>query len=184
MAKLFGSELPAKRETSGAVAGSTNKKVLISRFDRETISGFVNPATWLQQTGLELLTTEGAVALVPYKDVKVVSFVRDFEQGETRRELRTFASRPKFEGLWVRLRLRDGDWMDGVMPNDLLTVESVGYSMIPPDPDSQNQRVFVPRAAISEIRVLGVVGGAPRKPVPHRKHVPPENQLRMFGEPE
>ena len=171
-----------KRETPLALAGSTNKKVLISRFERETISGFVNPATWLQPAGLELLTTEGAVALVPYGEIKVVSFVRDFDQEAARRELRTFGSRPKFEGLWVRLRLRDGDWMDGVMPNDLLAVESEGYSMIPPDPDSQNQRLFVPRAAISEIRVLGVVGGAKRRRTPRGKPGREEKQLRMFDE--
>jgi len=177
---LFGNELLTKRETSRTLAGSTNKKVLISRFERETMSGFINPATWLQPAGLELLTTEGAVALVPYAEIKVVNFVRDFEPAGTRRELRTFGSRPKFEGLWVRLRLRDGDWMDGVMSNDLLALESEGYSMIPPDPDSQNQRVFVPKSAISEMRVLGVVGGAPRKPAPRKKPGPPENQLRIF----
>ncbi len=164
------------------MAGSTNKKVLISRFERGTIPGFINPATWLQPAGLELLTTEGAVALVPYGEIKVVSFVRDFDSAGTGRELRTFGSRPKFEGLWVRLRLRDGDWMDGVMPNDLLALESEGYSMIPPGPDAQNQRLFVPRAAISEIRVLGVVGGAQGRRTPRRKPGPEDKQLRMFGE--
>ena len=64
------------------------------------------------------------------------------------------------------------------MPNNLLQWESQGFSMIPPDPNLQNQRVYVPRAAVEEIRVLGVVGGASRKG--RRKPGPGSGQLEMF----
>src|ERR1700720_900314 len=72
---------------------STNKKVLVSRFDREVLSGFVNPQTYLQADGVELLTQEGMIAVVPYADVKLVCFVRDFQDGEPRKELRLFTTR-------------------------------------------------------------------------------------------
>lgn len=161
------------------MAGSTNKKVLIARFDRETLSGFVNPRTWQQAEGIELLTATGTVSLVPYSEIKTVYFGRDFEQGEPRSELRVFNSRPKHEGVWVRLRLRNGETLDGVMPNNLLQWESQGFSMIPPDPNLQNQRVYVPRAAVEEIRVLGVVGNSTRKGPP-RKPRADSGQLEMF----
>lgn len=153
------------------MAGSTNKKVLVARFDRDTLAGFVNPQTYLQQDGIELLTILGTVIVVPYAEVKTVSFVKDFEQGDPRKEIRQFATRPKMEGLWVRLRFRDGDAMDGLLPNNLLQLEPAGFTVVPPDPGFQNHRVFIPKAALSEVQVLGVVGspltkGKKAKPVP------------------
>jgi hypothetical protein len=156
---------------------STNKKVLVLRFDRETLPGFVSPQTWLQADGLELLSTSGSVATIPYGEVRFVCFVRDFDQGEPRRELRTFTTRPKTTGLWLRLHFRDGEIMDGIMSNNLLQIEPQGFSFIPPDPGYQNQKVFVPRAALAGIQVLGVVGS----PLKTRRAQPtPKEQLEMF----
>lgn len=156
---------------------STNKKVLVLRFDRETLAGFVSPQSWLQPHGVELLSASGSVAVIPYDDVRFVCFVRDFDQGEPRRELRTFSSRPKTTGLWLRLQFRDGETMDGVMSNNLLQMEPQGFTFIPPDPGYQNQKVFVPRAALASIQVLGVVGS----PLKSRRERPvPREQLEMF----
>lgn len=156
---------------------STNKKVLVARFDREPLSGFVNPQSYLLADGLELLTQGGSLSLIPYNEVKLVCFVRDFQQGEPRKELRLFTTRPKMEGLWIRMRFRDGDAMDGVLANNLLQLDSNGFYVIPPDPGFQNQRIFVPKAALSAIQVLGVVGS----PLRARKPKPPtKEQLEMF----
>ncbi|HTS49149.1 MAG TPA: hypothetical protein VMH05_14460 [Bryobacteraceae bacterium] len=159
------------------MAVSTTKKVLVTRFDREPLAGFVNPQSYLQAEGLELLSQGGAVSVVPYLDIKLVCFVRDFQQGEPRKELRLFTTRPKMEGLWVRMRFRDGDVMDGMLSNNLLQMDSYGLSVVPPDPGFQNQRIFVPKAALSTVQVLGVVGSPLRirKPKPAAKE-----QLEMF----
>jgi len=159
---------------------STNKKVLVARFDREALSGFVNPQSYLLADGLELLTQEGTVSIIPYADIKLVCFVRDFQQGEPRKELRLFTTRPKMEGLWIRLRFRGGDPMDGRLANKLLQLDPQGFSVIPPDPGFQNQRIFVPRAALSAIQVLGVVGSPLRvkKPKP-----PAKEQIELFDKP-
>ena len=163
------------------MAGSTNKKVLVSRFDREPLSGFVNPQSYLLAEGLELLSQEGSVTVVPYQEVKLVCFVRDFEQGEPRKELRLFTTRPKMEGLWIRMRFRDGDAMDGLLSNNLLQLEAHGFSVIPPDPGFQNQRVFIPKAALTGVQVLGVIGSPLRfgktKPIP-------KEQIELFEKPE
>ena len=42
------------------MAGSTTKKVLIRRFDREALTGFVNAQSYLQPAGVELLSPSGA----------------------------------------------------------------------------------------------------------------------------
>ncbi|HYL38322.1 MAG TPA: hypothetical protein VEV17_20560 [Bryobacteraceae bacterium] len=163
------------------MAVSTNKRVLITRFDREALSGFVNPQTYLLADGLELLSQNGSVNIVPYAEIKLVCFVRDFQQGEPRKELRLFGTRPKMEGLWIRMRFRDGDMMDGMLSNNLLQLDSVGFSVVPPDPGFQNQRIFVPKTALSGVQVLGVVGS----PLRMRKPKPvPKEQLEMFDKPE
>jgi hypothetical protein len=160
------------------LAVSTTKKVLVTRFDRETLSGFVNPQSYLLDGGLELLSPGGELSLLPYTEIKFVCFVRDFQQGEPRKELRLFTTRPKMEGLWIRMQFRDGDSMDGLLANNLLQLESQGFSVIPPDPGFQNQRIFVPKAALLGVQVLGIVGSPLRKvakPKPTSKE-----QLDMF----
>ena len=80
----------------------------------------------------------------------------------------------------MRLLFRDGDSMEGMLPNNMMLVEPAGFSIIPPDPTFQNQRIFVPRAALREVQVLGVVG-SPLKRRPAKKSAG-EGQLEMFGE--
>ena len=159
------------------MAASTTKKAVVHRFEKEPLAGYVNPVSYLQPTGVELLTTEGKISAVAWDDVKTVAFVRDFSQGEPDR--RVFNTRPKMEGLWVSFRFRDGDVMEGVMPNNLLQLEHYGFTVIPPDPYSNSQRVFVPRVAVRSVEVLGVVGS----PLRRRKAKPaPKEQIELFEE--
>ncbi|MCX6638404.1 MAG: hypothetical protein NT090_25400 [Acidobacteria bacterium] len=148
------------------MAGSTSKKVVISRFDRESVSGFVNPQDYLLTEGVEVLTPLGARAVIPYLEIKTVCFVRDFEESENLRERRLFNSRPKMEGLWVRMSFRDGEVMDGLLANNLLAVDAYGFTVTPPDPSSRHQKVFVPRTALREFAVVGVVGSPLRRQKP------------------
>lgn len=159
------------------MSGSTTKKVLVSRFDRESIAGFVNPQTYLRTDGVEILVKGGSVALLPYADVKAVCFVKDFG-GEGGAEKRIFTTRPKTEGLWVRMKFRDGEEMDGLLANNLLQIDPHGFTVTPPDPSSRNQRLFVPRTALQEFLVLGVVGSPLRRA---RKAKPaPQDQIKLF----
>lgn len=160
------------------MAGSTTKKAIIRRFDREPLSGYVNPASYLQVTGVELLSERGQVAIVPYDEIKTISFVREFDSG-VEAERRVFNTRPKMAGLWMSFQFRDGEILEGVMPNNLLTVEPQGFTVIPPDPFSNQQRVFIPRTAVRAAEVLGVVGS----PLKRRKpKVPPKEQISLFDE--
>ncbi len=136
------------------------------RFDREAIAGFVSPQAWLAAAGIEILTPAGAIVSVPYSDVKVACFVREFDGTGWNAERRLFVSRPKTEGLWVRALFRDNDYVEGILPNDLLQFEPQGYLLAPPDASSNNQRVFLPRTALKELKVMGVVGSPARKTKP------------------
>ena len=161
------------------MAGSTTKKVLIRRFDREPLTGFVNSQTYLQPGGVELLTPSGTLSMVPYSDIKVVCFVKDFDSVESGQEKKVFNTRPKTDGLWARMHLRDGEILDGILSNNLLLLTPEGFTVTPPDAYSNNQKLFVPRAALSLFNVLGVVGS----PLTRRKPKPtPEGQIGLFEE--
>jgi hypothetical protein len=159
------------------LAGSTAKKVILRRRDREPLAGYVNPITFQQPGGVELLSAQGNVSIVPYDEIESVAFVRDFDGEEPGRSL--FYTRPKMEGLWIRLQFRGGELLEGVIPNNLLQVERYGLTVIPPDPNGNTQRVFVPRAALRSAEVLGVVGSPLR-----RKRAKPasKEQARLFEE--
>ena len=145
------------------MALASNKKVLVARFERESLQGFVQMPAGLEGDGVELLRPEGSLVRVPFFETKLVCFVRDFEAGETWQDHRAFATRPKTAGLWVRFRLRDGDWLEGILPNNLLHIEAAGFSAVPADPSFQNQRIFVPRLALAGVEVLGVIGSSARR---------------------
>ena len=159
------------------MAGSTSKKVRISRFDREPILGYVNPQTYLRPAGVEIITKDGNLSVVPYEEVKCVQFVRDFEPPEPSAERKVFNTRPKMDGLWVRARFRDGEVIDGILTNNLLALESAGFTIVPPDPYSNNQRLFLPRTALAELQVLGVVGSPLRRP---KAKAVPKEQIGLF----
>jgi hypothetical protein len=158
------------------VAGSTAKKVIVRRFDRESVSGFVNPFSYLQPGFVEILKPDGVIASLPYTEVRSVAFVKDFEDGSEAR--RVFLTRPKLEGLWVRMVFRDGEVMDGILPNNLLAWDVAGFTVTPPEPDGNHQKVFVPREAVRSVQVLGVVGSPLRGK--KKKSDPAENQPSLF----
>src|SRR5271165_5643858 len=159
----------------GIVSSSTTKKVVVRRFDRENLTGFINPFSYLQPLAIELLKPDGSLVQLPYEEVKSICFVQDFEAEAESRKI--FLTRPKLEGLWVRMSFRDGEVLDGILPNNLLAWDIAGYMVTPPESDANNQRVFVPRQALKSIQVLGVVGSPLRA---KRKKAPAPDQPTLF----
>ena len=135
---------------------TTHKKVIVRKMDRDSVNGYVG-AAFISDGKLELMNTAGNVVAIELHEVKGVYFVREFGDSETLTR-KTFTSRPRVEGLWVRLRFRDNEIIEGMMPNDLLHEGTDGFFIIPPDTRSNTQRIFVPRPALAEMTVIGVIG--------------------------
>jgi hypothetical protein len=142
------------------------------------LSGFVNPLTYLSPTGVELLNLSGTVSIVPYEEIKRVHFVKEFNASGKAPERSAFLTRPKLDGLWVRLLFKDGEALEGVLPNNLLQLESYGFTIVPPDYSYNNQRIFIPKPALADLQVLGVVGSPLRQARP--KHRNAKDQIRLF----
>jgi len=155
---------------------STHKKVIVRKMDRDSVSGYVS-AQFVNEGKLELLNTSGNVVGIDLREIKGVYFVREFGDSESLVR-KTFASRPRSEGLWVRLRFKDNEVLEGLMPADLTHTMPEGFLINPPDQRSNTQRIFVPRTALESLTVLAVIGGT-RRP---RRGLEDQRQVPMFEE--
>lgn len=157
---------------------STHKKVIVRKIGRDSLKGYVSPA-FIVEGKLELLNQSGKVVLIDLAEIKSIDFVRDFAEPANAGR-KTFTTRPRTEGLWVRLRFTDNDVLEGMMPNDLMQLSRDGYLITPPDTRGNVQRVFVPKAALDEMNVLAVIG----RPESRRKPAAAEDlrQERLFTE--
>ena len=156
---------------------STHKKVIVRKLNRDSLAGYV-ATNFISDAKVELLNTEGNVVWIDLAEIKGVYFVRELSDSEAILR-KTFITRPRAEGLWVRLRFRDNEVMEGLMPNDLAQAGSAGFLVNPPDTQSNTQRIFIPRSALTELKVLGVIGGQPRRRKPASSD---ERQQEMFQE--
>ena len=159
------------------MSNSTTKKVYVRRLDHQLLAGYVAPQTYLRPEGIELIDRSAQVTTIPYERIKAIYFVREFE-GDPEADKKVFASRPKLDGLWIRLKFRDGELLEGVLPNNLLLMSEHGLTLTPPEANSNTHRVFVPRAALEDLKVLGVIGS----PVHARRKrkEPSKDQMDLF----
>jgi hypothetical protein len=155
---------------------STHKKVIVRKMDRDSVSGYVAPSQFVQDGKLELLNTSGTVIAIDLREIKGVYFVREFGDSESLTR-KTFTTRPRSEGLWVRLRFKDNEILEGLMPADLTQAMPEGFLVNPPDQRSNTQRIFVPRTALESLTVLAVIGATRRQ-----RRGADQRQVPMFEE--
>jgi hypothetical protein len=148
------------------MAGS-RKKVVVRKEDQTVQAGYL-PASGVvnRATGdVELLDVSGRLLAVPLREIRYVAYVRDFNLDDPvmpeRLTRKTFLARPRTEGLWVRVSFRDGEVLEGLAGLDVSLMDDAmtdsGIYLLPPDVRSNTQRLFVPRAAMAGVVVLGVV---------------------------
>jgi hypothetical protein len=79
----------------------------------------------------------------------------------------------------VRLKFKDSEVLEGMMPNDLSLNTAEGFLISPPDLRANTQRIFVPRTSLESITVLAVIGSTRRR----KRGMPSDTrQVPMFGE--
>lgn len=142
---------------------STRKKVVIRKLDKDLVKGYLDPEAFLTPGGVEMLDLEGRLLNVPLEQIKGVYFVRDFEGHRERSERKVFLSRPRMNGLWVRMTFKDAEVLDGLISENLLAHESHGYFVSLPDVYSNNLKIYIPRSALSGLEVLGVINNGSRR---------------------
>jgi hypothetical protein len=168
---------------------STRKKVVIRKLDKDLVKGYLDPEAFLTPTGIEMLDLEGRLLNLPLEQIKGVYFVRDFEGHRERPERKVFLSRPRMNGLWVRMTFKDAEVLDGLISENLLTHESHGFFVSLPDVYSNNLKIYIPRSALTGLEVLGVINNGARRAYQQARHVrakPADTtaQIRLFPTPE
>jgi hypothetical protein len=168
---------------------SARKKVIVRKFSRDWLAGYVAPANFSADfafdSRIEILDLFGKVVTLPLDEVKWLCFVRDFNSGETdnpERLLRkSFAGRPRNEGLWLRLCLRDEERIEGIASNDISLLDPIGIFIIPPDIRSNTQRIYIPRMSIAELEIVATISPALRRKKPPSTEPATARQEDLFS---
>jgi hypothetical protein len=154
---------------------SSRKKAIARKFTRDWVAGYLSfdgssPRSFIKNGELEILELDGKVISIGLPAIKWVCFVRDFNSGEPanpeRLVRKTYAGRPRTEGLFLRARLTDGDLIEGIAANDLSLLSAEGILLTPPDIRSNTQRLWIPSSSLAELEVVAVIGAAKKKAVP------------------
>ncbi len=160
---------------------SSRKKAIFRKFSRDWVAGYVPLQGFVHEGQVEMLDLDGKVVALDAADLKWICYVRDFNSGELNNPERlvrkTFAGRPRGDGLFVRARIKDGDMIEGLAANDVTLVSSEGVFLTPPDLRSNTQRLWIPRSSLEELEVVAVIGAAKRK-VPEKTR--DEQQEELF----
>jgi hypothetical protein len=170
---------------------SAQKKVIVRQFEAGLAWGYLPQTHLLDTSGVSLMDIDGRIKCLYFNDIKTIAYVKDFNLDDTqdpeRLGRRAFATRPKGDGLWLRLILRDGDTMEGLSSVDIGWLDSLiddrGLFLTPPDARSNTQRLFIPRPAIASLEVLGLIMAPARralakKPAP----TPSTDQPGLFND--
>jgi hypothetical protein len=172
----------------------SRKKVILRRLDNTHLPGYLPAGGFLTREptpALEFLDLAGRILPIPLAEVKLVSYVRDFNLDDPvnpeRLTRTTFLSRPRNEGLWLRITFAAGDQLEGLAPLDATLldalVDDAGLFLTPPglsgpgDTRTNTQRVFVPRPAIAALQLLSVITTPSRAP---RTTKPTDPQPLLF----
>ena len=169
---------------------SAHKKVIVRRIrpggQTDILAGYLALSGFVRNRALDLLDLSGHVIPLELNNIKLISYVRDFNLSDTtnpeRLLRRTFLARPRAEGLWLRLTFPSGELLEGLAPIDLTllddAVNDAGLFLIPPDTRSNTQRIYVPRTSIADLALIAVITTpSKKKPTP----APPSPQQDLFS---
>jgi hypothetical protein len=171
------------------MAGS-QKKVVVRRSGGEVVWGYLPPSGILHDGQVALMGADGRVNTFAFREIQMISYVRDFNLDDPvdpeRLGRRSFGTRPRGDGLWVRLGLPDETMLEGLMAFDLgfleTIVEDQGVFVTPPDGRGNVLRVFVPRRVLRSLEVLGWVSAPSKRAAAKEEAAPKGKKARRAAE--
>ena len=134
--------------------GSLVKGYLDDAESFDPLSAGLIGSTLPPQVGVEL--SEGGRILIDLQKAKALFFVKTLEGRTDYVEVKFFERNPQIEGLWIKIRFKDGEITEGIVHNSLPFVADNGFFLRPPDPQSNNRVVFVVKSFLNDFRVLGI----------------------------
>jgi len=92
---------------------------------------------------------------VPLAEVKALFFAHSLTGNALHRELHFHAYSPISDGIWMRVKFRDGEVIEGIAWNSIHYLVEPGFFLCPTDPDSNNKLIYVVKSQLVEHQVLG-----------------------------
>lgn len=170
---------------------SAQKKVVIRSFTGELAWGYLPQGGFLQAGEISYIGVDGRLGSLDINNIRTICYVRDFNVDDRvdpeRIGRRAFPARPRGDGLWLRMTFRDQEVLEGLADVNLgfadTLLEDRGIFMTPPDARANTQRLFIPRAALRSMEVLGFVTAPSRRILAsHGAQAMAETQTKLFGE--
>jgi hypothetical protein len=97
---------------------SGQKKVVIRRFAGALAWGYLPQNGLAHEDQVHLMAVDGRITPISFNEIKTIAYVHDFNLDDPvdaeRIGRRSFAARPRGEGLWLRLTFQDADSIEGV----------------------------------------------------------------------
>lgn len=153
---------------AGPIAGLRLQKVVI-QFGNSVVKGYLEPQSWDSIEGVLSNAPQSppesfrispldsdTIQEISTADAKAVFYVINFEGDREHCPLNFHSPSPIVHGIWVRVEFVDGEVMEGIVHNTLRFLVDPGFFLVPSDPDSNNQLVFVMKSWLKDLRVLGV----------------------------
>jgi len=154
--------------TNGSGLNGDMRDMVVIQFGGRIVKGFTNRALWPSENDPNanftsaplVLQGESSLREVPLDGVKAVFFVKTFE-GKSHDDLRFHDHLPPVECLWVRVTFEDGEVIEGLIRNNSSYILQQAFFMSPIDPEGNNCLVYVLKAKLKNIEILGL-RAAPR----------------------
>lgn len=167
---------------------AAQKKVVVRLSGGRVAWGYLPSSGFVREGQVELIEADARAKLFDLNEIEMIVYVKDFNLDDAvepeRLGRRAFAGRPRGEGLWVRLELREMASLEGLMSfgRGFLdeVVEDGGVFVTPPDARGNAVRVFVPRGSLRGMEVLGWVASPARKAA--ERVARETQQAELFGE--
>lgn len=141
--------------------GEEQQRVIVRYADGSMLRGYIPaedaiPPQTDVSGALAVRRTDGEQEYVEIGKIKAIFFVKSFEGSRRYSEFKVFTHQPNGRGVWVRVQFDDGEVMEGIAPNSLETYTRPVFSLTPPDPRSNNERVLVSKQCIKQMQILGL----------------------------
>jgi hypothetical protein len=151
---------------------TAQKKVVVRCAGGTLAWGYLPPSGFAVDGRVELIEADARAKVIDLNEIQTIAYVRDFNLDDAvepeRMGRRSFAARPKGEGLWIRVEfLRDLAPLEGLLNFNFAALDGLledrGIFLVPPDGRSNTLRLFVPRMALRSLEVLGWVTSPSKK---------------------
>jgi hypothetical protein len=93
---------------------------------------------------------------IPLQNVKSLFFVKSFRGDSGRKDIRFYSNGPEVGNLWVEIRFKDNEIIEGLVENSVQHLRGDGLVVKPTDTGSNNLLIYVNKEAIDSFRILGV----------------------------